>query len=67
MTSLYIHIPFCKTKCLYCSFAVTVARQQSMGKYLDCLGQETIFCRKQKINFHYNLYKAVSAGLKKNP
>lgn len=40
MTSLYIHIPFCRKKCFYCSFVVAVGQDDRMDSYLDCLTQE---------------------------
>lgn len=36
----YIHVPFCKTKCIYCGFASQVANTQDMQTYLDCLLRE---------------------------
>ena len=40
MPSLYIHIPFCKNKCLFCSFVVSIGKERSIDSYLDALAQE---------------------------
>ncbi|OGS00702.1 MAG: hypothetical protein A3G41_05685 [Elusimicrobia bacterium RIFCSPLOWO2_12_FULL_59_9] len=38
---LYIHVPFCETKCLFCNcMSVTNTRQESHDLYLDCLEKE---------------------------
>ncbi|WP_110953847.1 heme anaerobic degradation radical SAM methyltransferase ChuW/HutW [Anaerosinus massiliensis] len=38
--SVYIHIPFCQTRCLYCNFFQNAANQAIEDKYIDCLIQE---------------------------
>lgn len=38
---LYIHIPFCKSKCGYCDFYSFVSDESTMDRYLDCLFKRT--------------------------
>ena len=37
---LYVHLPFCKTRCGYCDFAVVTDRDDSQSLYVDCLLRE---------------------------
>ena len=39
MAGIYVHIPFCKQKCIYCSF-YSVASQKEKAAYWDALCQE---------------------------
>ncbi len=46
--SLYIGIPFCPTRCLYCSFVTCGTRQAArlIPEYLTCLEKEIAYCGK---------------------
>lgn len=46
--NLYIHIPFCKTKCKYCSFITEVAKEGSDRErsYIDALCKEIVLTYK---------------------
>jgi oxygen-independent coproporphyrinogen-3 oxidase len=37
--SLYVHVPFCERKCLYCGF-YSVARTQAVGSFIEALTRE---------------------------
>lgn len=38
--SIYIHIPFCVKKCLYCDFLSAPAEEKEKEDYLECLTEE---------------------------
>ena len=39
MAGIYIHIPFCKTRCIYCDFYSTT-RSEWKGRYIEALCKE---------------------------
>ncbi len=39
-SSLYIHIPFCNRKCLFCSFVIAVAQEHRREEYVSALVRE---------------------------
>lgn len=47
MPGLYLHIPFCKSKCVYCGFYSTV-NQKDVEKYVSVL-EEEIMLRKEEM------------------
>ncbi|KEH97046.1 radical SAM family heme chaperone HemW [Clostridium massiliodielmoense] len=48
--SLYIHIPFCKQKCLYCDFTSYCGREDRMVDYSKALSKEIDQIKNKKIN-----------------
>jgi putative coproporphyrinogen dehydrogenase len=37
---IYVHIPFCKSKCLYCDFTSYTDKNTEIRRYVDCLKRE---------------------------
>jgi oxygen-independent coproporphyrinogen III oxidase len=47
-TSLYIHIPFCASRCFYCDFTTYVAPESAMEAYVDALITELEWLGREK-------------------
>lgn len=39
-TSLYVHIPFCASRCFYCDFTTYVTKSDVVDRYVDSLARE---------------------------
>ncbi|MBD8390170.1 radical SAM family heme chaperone HemW [Dysgonomonas sp. BGC7] len=56
MAGIYIHVPFCKTRCIYCDF-YTRTDMSSKQNYVAALGQEMVlrkeYLQKEKIETIY--------------
>ena len=50
--SIYVHIPFCESKCAYCSFVSMVSNDEMKKQYFDNLMTEI----KIKAKPNYNIY-----------
>ena len=55
--SLYIHIPFCISKCIYCDFNSVVMKSQIVDEYLNAIENEL-----QAINGKYSLTTVYIGG-----
>ena len=43
-TGIYVHIPFCQRKCLYCDFLSAPAGEDTKKADMDALVREIRFC-----------------------
>lgn len=50
---LYIHIPFCKSKCPYCSFVSFQGRDESLDPYLLALQKEALYFKGREVSSVY--------------
>lgn len=44
MIAIYVHIPFCESKCVYCAFSSFVAGEEKRKKYFEVLKKEIASC-----------------------
>lgn len=59
--SLYIHIPFCTSKCSYCAFISMVANDDDKKRYFKCLMEE-IKLQSKKYRPHYSISSIYIGG-----
>ena len=57
--SIYVHIPFCNSKCYYCSFSSSVEKETTKEKYFKALQNEIKFNSK---NFKNRIVKTIYFG-----
>ncbi len=51
---IYLHIPFCKTKCIYCDFYSVTKREDSISEFIDCLVKEIELNKNKLSNYDFN-------------
>jgi len=52
-SSIYIHIPFCSRKCLFCSFVIAVGQEHRREEYVKALVNEMKEYEGQRVNTIY--------------
>lgn len=55
---LYVHVPFCETKCGYCDFYSVALNDRNPAPLVDCIGREL----RQRINNHTHAVHTVFFG-----
>ena len=51
---IYLHIPFCKTKCIYCDFYSVTKREDSISKFIECLIKEIELNKNKLKNYEFD-------------
>lgn len=50
---VYIHIPFCKSKCYYCDFSSWTKKDEYVSNYVKCLKEEILCENEYTVNTIY--------------
>ncbi len=61
-TALYVHIPFCRTHCLYCGFYLNPVTDMSSKIYTDALIREMTLDMDKKANGQYPIHAVYLGG-----
>ena len=51
---IYLHIPFCKTKCIYCDFYSVTKRDDSISQFIDCIIKEIELNKNKLPNYTFD-------------
>ena len=51
---IYLHIPFCKTKCIYCDFYSVTKKDDSIPQFINCLIKEIELNKNKILNHQFN-------------
>ncbi len=62
MSALYIHIPFCRSKCLYCSFTSYPGKENLHSEYIEALKREISSFAENSTNREYKLRTVFIGG-----
>ena len=60
--SLYIGIPFCPTRCLYCSFTSNQSGEDEIRRYLEALHKEIAYCGSKSRQMGYEIESVYFGG-----
>ena len=61
-TALYIHIPFCRTHCLYCGFYINPVKSMSSQQYTNALIREMILGMGKAANTKHPIHAVYLGG-----
>ena len=60
---IYIHIPFCMQKCLYCDFVSYINKSECVKEYINCMIKEiqSYDFKKYNISYIYGIAKVLKS------
>ena len=51
---IYLHIPFCKTKCIYCDFYSVTKKDDSIPQFINCIIKEIELNKNKVLDHQFN-------------